>query len=123
MPTRVDNFQGWIKARDALEDSLAEAIDFKGLQAPSSDPNSPLQRTQRQIARLQDQIDRLVHVGFKLIDDAIAAEGLIQRLDGFARTAKHEAERLKNATKTLTAITKTVNKLVGIVDKIAGLPF
>ena len=104
----------WQQTRNSLYDALGVCSERLETVPWSEDPASDHVRLNAAEDLIGNSIKAHAILGLKLIDDAIAQSGLIDRIKAASADAKKEADRIKNAT-------KTVNEIVAVVEKVAGV--
>lgn len=123
MATKTNDLDAWKLTRNTLAQNLASTMEFLATEPFSTVPNSAFQKARAEQDRILAEIKRLAVAGIGMIDDAIAAGDLVERINGLAKEADEEADRLKDAVKTIEGITKAVDVAAGVVTRFTQLPF
>ena len=123
MATKTNSLDAWLKTRDAMAENLSSTLEFLSTEPFSSDPNSAFKKAKVQRDRIVDEMQKLAVAGIKMVDDEVAAGDLVERINGLAKKAQVEADKLKNATKTIGKIISAVDTAASVVTRIGQLPF
>lgn len=121
MATEIKTLGSWIRTRNMLVSTLI--VHRQALQhTPFSDsPSSDFMKLSGGVQQTLKNIEAHSIYALEIINDEIAASGLIEQLSAAAVSAKKEADRIKNATKRVEELAALVDQGTQIVGFFGGL--
>jgi hypothetical protein len=121
MATSMTNLEAWNDTKQALSENLHSVLALLVSAPFSTDPSSDYVRGHAEENRIVMEMKRHARLGIQLVDDEIAASGVVDQINAEAREAKQEADRIKDAAKSIDEISNAVDMVTGVVTKIAAL--
>lgn len=119
MPERyLSSWGKWQQTRNTLSISLGLNIAARNRSQPESAEEAQLNRN---IERTLDDMQEHAMNGLRMVDLAIADQGLIATISTQSEAAKKEADRLKNTTASVTRLTGLVGQLTLLTGLFGGL--
>lgn len=121
MATEIKTLGSWARTRNVLVSTLIvhrQAL----LQTPFSElPGSDYVKFSQGVEKTLKNIEAHSIYALEIIDDEIAASGLIANISAAAVRARKEADRIKMATKRVNELAALVDQGTEIVGLFSGL--